>query len=117
MDHRLRIVVVDGPKSGPKVIFIGTDSTDADQAFDKAAKDSRNEAVRLFVYPPHSRIRRPLEEAALVKDQSARALEDAKARADADLADAKANRDAAEAALAAATAAHDALLTKTETKP
>lgn len=109
MDHNLRIVLVDPEKGGPKATYIGTDAVKAQKAFDTAAADDSNEAVRLFIYPRHSSLRQPAEEAASIALQQKQSKEAAEAARTAEADAVKARLAAAEAELELAKAAHKEL--------
>ena len=57
---RLFFVAVGGAGSQkPKCVYCGTDGDAALAAFEKAQKDTANEAVRLFRFPDHIRAATP----------------------------------------------------------
>lgn len=108
------MVLVDPAKGKPEMVYLGVDATAADAAFEKAAADETNVAVRLFVYPHANRMRQPADEAAMAQKNADDAETEAKRTADAAVKQAKQNLDKAAAALEKAKDAHEAALGQTE---
>lgn len=72
MNHDLQIVVADSKDGKLKLLYLGSDTTKANEVFEK---DSENETVRLFPYPQALRTRHPLQEAADIKARTQRSSE------------------------------------------
>jgi ABC-type Na+ efflux pump permease subunit len=105
MVHDLHIVVADGLDGKVRALYLGTDTAEANKAYDKAGDN--NEAVRVIDFPQATRLRYPAQEAEAARTRATAAETEAQRtlntkRAAAVDAQAKAKQAAADAEKAAA---------------